>query len=411
MLRQSGGNWVDGNRFFGRVVELGSLQERVNQRRHTLLTAQRRMGKTSLIRELLRRLDARGDYSPIFVDLEGTRTPEDAIAEIGVRCRGLRSTWQNLLHRFGGLSNQVEELGVSDLRIRLRTVVNSQNWMKRGDQLFEILAAGSKPAVLAIDELALMVAGMLNGDEFASTPTRKNAAGQFLSWLRKNGQEHRDRVSIIISGSIGLQPLLEQAGLSSLVSIFSPLKLEAWTADEARSCLKELAATDSISLPQPVLDDICRRLRCCVPHHVQEFYFHIFEELQRTGTPVATAEHVERIYRDEMLGMSGQAALHHYEARLASALGPERYWIARELLTEAAINGGKIDIDSITAFKSLLKLDPIGAEESVRQVLRVLEHDGYLAYQDGEYRYVSGLLEDWWRKSHGRLSGPSRGRS
>ncbi len=85
--------------------------------------------------------------------------------------------------------------------------------------------------------------------------------------------------------------------------------------------------------------------------------------------------------------------------------------LIRELLTEAAINGGRIDIDSISAFKTSLKLDPIGAEESVQQVLRVLEHDGYLAYQDGEYRYVSGLLEDWWRKCHGRLSGPSRGRS
>ncbi len=39
----------------------------------------------------------------------------------------------------------------------------------------------------------------------------------------------------------------------------------------------------------------------------------------------------------------------------------------------------------------------------IDDVLRVLEHDGYLEpWGDDEYRFVSGLLEDWWRARHGR---------
>ena len=56
-LRKAGGNWVEGDRFFDREVELEALEERVRDGAHTLLTAQRRMGKTSLVRELLRRLN------------------------------------------------------------------------------------------------------------------------------------------------------------------------------------------------------------------------------------------------------------------------------------------------------------------------------------------------------------------
>ena len=52
-LRKAGSIWVDGDRFFDREVELASLSERVGDGVHTLLTAQRRMGKTSLVRELL----------------------------------------------------------------------------------------------------------------------------------------------------------------------------------------------------------------------------------------------------------------------------------------------------------------------------------------------------------------------
>ena len=56
MLRKTVGNWVDGDRFFNRKADIAELEGRVRDGTHTLLTAQRRMGKTSLVRELLRRL-------------------------------------------------------------------------------------------------------------------------------------------------------------------------------------------------------------------------------------------------------------------------------------------------------------------------------------------------------------------
>ena len=46
---QMSSNWVDGDRFFDREVEMQLLRERVENGTHTLLTAQRRMGKTSLV--------------------------------------------------------------------------------------------------------------------------------------------------------------------------------------------------------------------------------------------------------------------------------------------------------------------------------------------------------------------------
>ena len=79
-------NWVDGDRFFDREVELQLLQERVENGTHTLLTAQRRMGKTSLVRELLRRLDEDGEFATVFADLEGAMDAEDAVAEVATSC-------------------------------------------------------------------------------------------------------------------------------------------------------------------------------------------------------------------------------------------------------------------------------------------------------------------------------------
>lgn len=399
ILRQAGSNWVTRDRFFDRETDLQALERRVRAGAHTLLTAQRRMGKTSLVRELFRRFED-GEFLTVFVDLEAAVKPEDAIAEIGTQCRRIDGMWGRVRRAFGGLAATVDEIGVADLRIKLRSAVDASNWSHRGEELFTILAASPKPTVLAIDELPMIVTAMLKGYESKITPERIGATRAFLGWLRKNGQAHRDRVTMIVSGSVGLQPILQEAGLSAYANIFSPLELRPWTDDVARACLDELANTDGISLPSSVKREICRRLRCCVPHHVQQFYFYLHELLKREGRHEADMKDVTQVYQDEMLGMSGQVDLNHYDTRLNRVLGPRLYWVASALLTHACTHDGFLRDESVKQCVSSLPGLHFDSANRVRNVLRVLEHDGYLARGDGGYRFVSGLLEDWWRKSH-----------
>ena len=55
-MKSSTGRWVSGDDFFDREPELRILENRVREGNHVLLTGQRRMGKTSIARELGRRL-------------------------------------------------------------------------------------------------------------------------------------------------------------------------------------------------------------------------------------------------------------------------------------------------------------------------------------------------------------------
>ena len=69
-MRSSTGRWVSGDNFFDRERELRILEERVRGGNHVLLTGQRRMGKTSIARELGRRLTESGEWITLFTDVE-----------------------------------------------------------------------------------------------------------------------------------------------------------------------------------------------------------------------------------------------------------------------------------------------------------------------------------------------------
>ena len=403
-LKKADGKWVDGDEFFDRDAEIEALVERVGDGTHTLLTAQRRMGKTSLVRELLRRLAEEGRFETIFVDLEDASVPADAIAAIGLEsAQGawgrVKSLLANTLSAVAGIGGRVPALAGADLWVKIRAGVNAGNWRHKGDRLFAALAGSKRPVVLAIDELPILVNRLLKGNDYRITPERRQAADEFLSWLRKNGQTHKGRICMIVSGSVSLEPILLQAGLSAHANIFSPYDLKPWTEETAMACLGALGEMYNLDLPRDVRRDMCRRLRCQIPHHVQRFFDVLYEDLRPTGRRVASLEDVERVYTHEMLGVRGQMDMEHYEGRLKMVLGEERCRTALEMLTEAAANDGRLHDDAIDRRRESLAAgagaDPVG------DILRTLEHDGYLERQDDGYRFVSGLLEDWWRVRYG----------
>ena len=198
-LKKAGANWVEGDRFYNREVELETLEERVQDGTHTLLTAQRRMGKTSLVRELLRRLKEKGRFETIFVDFEAAEAPEDAIAEIAAQSMFARAALDRIKSRFVNVlrevSDRIETLSVSDLQVKLRAGIDAGNWRQKGDEIFTALAGNDRPVVLAIDELPILVNRLLKGQDYRITPQRKNDGG------RANELASQERPGHIRAGS------------------------------------------------------------------------------------------------------------------------------------------------------------------------------------------------------------------
>ena len=402
MLKKTVGNWVDGDRFFDRDEDLSVLCEEICEGTSILLTGQRRMGKTSLVREAFRRLERTRGITTLFVDLEDAKDPADAVVRIVDRARSNANMWQRLKGVLGDGLDRLETVGVGEFKISLRAQINEGTWKYRGDAILDAIARKKdRRVVIALDELPLVVNRILVNDDYAMPRERIERAGEFLSWIRGSCQRHRDQISVILLGSVGFPPILKRAGLSATMNTFSLYRLEPWSEATAVRCLAELARYYEVELPTDVRLAMCRRLRSCVPHHVQQFFDALHRVLRLARRSSATLEDAERAYRRDVLGTRGRIDMDHYEERLKLVLGPGRFRIALELLARAATQGS-LGSGAIDSYQSELRAIGEVDDAEIPFVLDVLEHDGYLKNDErGEFRFRSGLLEDWQRARHG----------
>lgn len=389
-MKSSTGRWVSGDDFFGRERELGILERRVKNRNHLLLTGQRRMGKTSLLRELGRRLESKG-WIFLFADVEGATCAEDAVAEVARAVHPVRpiaSRFAMGMQRW--LGENIEEVNALEFGLKIRAGLNRGSWRRHGEQLLHACATHDKPVLLVIDELPIFLKQMLRHDDGAQQ------VDEFLSWFRGALQVIGDNsLVVVVSGSIGLRPLVHRLGISDRINHLDTLRLGPWDRETSIACFERLAQSLELRIGEGVAAAAYDGLGIGIPHHVQCFFARLSDFAAMQGRGSVTVEDVDYVYRKELLGPSGQNDLMHYETRLKEGLEDESYTIAMHILAESATLG-RFTLGAKRVLERLYSPVLESAPERIAEVLDILVHDGYLEIGDDGHRFPSCLLKDWW---------------
>jgi uncharacterized protein len=402
-LEKTVGNWVEGDRFWDREGEMPLFIEKLKDGDHLLLIAPRRIGKTSLMREASRLIA--DQFICLHVDLQEAVTAADAVAELGLATRKYEPLWKKTKQVFANIlttvAEQIDTLQVSEVKVSLRSGMTTGNWRTKGDELFASLAAAEQPVVIFLDEVPILVNRLLKGNDYTMTPERRAETDAFMSWLRANSLTYRGKVRLVVTGSIGLAPILQQAGLSATINHLAPFELGPWSAEAARGCLKALALRYGLEFEEGVIDRMIGHIGFCIPYYVQLFFDLVYQDCKLWQRQTVTIAKVDEVYQTKMLSTRGHAELSHLEERLRLVLGPTLHPLALDLLTEAAVVG-KLEPSACQVFGQEYGIANgiPRPEDDVRQVLTVLEHDGYLQRQEMSYQFVSKLVKDWWKATH-----------
>ncbi len=388
-MRLSTGRWVSGDDFFDRATELRLLESLVRDRNHVLLSGQRRMGKTSIVRELGRRLENDG-WIFLFADVEGADCPEDLVATIAEAAHPIRSISGRVaaaMQRF--FAENVEEISAHEFRLKIRAGLSAGSWQHYGAQLFRE-CADDKPVLLAVDELPIFLKRLHRDDGNA------RRVDDLLSWMRGVVETLGERAPVLItSGSIGLEPFVQRLGLPDRINYLYSFRLGPWPAETCESCFNRLAERYELQIDDGVALAVYERLGVGIPHLVQSFFARLRDFAGFRGRNRLTVDDVHEVYQTAFLGPAGQSDIVHYDTRLQDALEDEGYTLAMEILAEAATQ----DVFSPDARRRLERQYAEKIEDvrgCVSDVLDVLVHDGYLQPDAGGYRFPLHPLKDWW---------------
>ncbi|MCG8605334.1 ATP-binding protein, partial [bacterium] len=309
-LKQAHGNWVVGpDKFWDREFEISSLIEYLNEGANILLVAQRRIGKTSLMREVSRRIG--NNFVCLHLDLQNCFKAEDFVVELSTATHRFQSLWEKTKSVFGNVfdktAERIDSLQIEELKIKIRDGLVDANWEIKANRLFEILSNVEKPVVVFMDEIPILVNRILKDDDYRISKERVQAGDKFMSWLRSNSIKYQNKIRFVFAGSIGLEPILRQGGLTATINTFKPFELKPWNEETAIGCLKALSNQYSVSFEEDVYEHIIRKLACCIPHHVQMFFSHIYEFCKQHGGITCSKNVVDEVYKTRMLSSKGHA--------------------------------------------------------------------------------------------------------
>lgn len=390
------GNYVVGESFFGREDELALLRSRLRAKQHVTLVAQRRMGKTSLCKEAARCFS--GEFTFFYVDLQHKRDAGDAVAAIAAAAREHVGSWTKVRRVFENLAGAIDSVGNENLSVRLREAI-AGDWRPQGERVVRALEDLEEPAVIVLDELPILLTNMMLTREGQWREGGREAAAELLEWLRAMCIGSQGKLVIVVTGSVGLGPVAARAGASGALNHYAEVMLGPWETGVAMKAAHALLASDELELDPDAAEEIVVCLGSCIPYHVQLLVDQSAQDAKRRRGKRVSKLDVQRVYKTRVLASHGHTELAHMEERLLKVLPVALRALATDLLTQAAVQSPLSGAAALAlGRRTLAENDDVQA--ALKDILAVLEHDGYLQREPGGWRFASRLLRDWWKARH-----------
>jgi hypothetical protein len=396
------GSPVGGDDFFDRQWEFEKLQRSVMAGNSVLLTAPRRVGKSSLMLKAIQWFRAEGwiamDADVQDCDTEATFLEKliDACREAGVKLPLLDEMAQKAkaLKRFLAGS----KLGGGGIQMEIGSD-GPQDWREAGrlfERILTQLAKGDQRILLGVDELPIFLAKLqkeVNGGARVDL---------VLRWLRALRLNTPKKITWIICGSVGLDTFVEQHDLVGTINDLTLQRLGPFTEETAVAFLKALGASEQNPLPvwDAVAKAILERVGWPLPYYLQ-LMFHALRELppdvRSPGYP--SVEDVDSAFT-ELLSPHCSSYFAHWDTRLDDQLDVAQAATARFLLKQICTSNRGVSRNKL--LQLLLgrhpNADPEPLERELGLVLDLLERDGYLHRHRSTYAFRSFLLRDYWKR-------------
>jgi len=380
------GQVVRGDDFFDRGKDIAGFWDGLKTD-NLLLLAPRRVGKSSVLREMENKAHAWG-YTAVFVDVsdcgDELHFVQRLYTAILAHHRSSERLWGWINNSWLGETiskvQKIDVTGVGGIQFK----DDESRWADMGEELAEGLQKLDGKTLLQIDELPVFLLKLLN----RADDTGQGRVREFLYWLRRLRQAY-PQVRWMLTGSIGLDTITSRLNIADAINDLRIVSLGAFDRPTSHRFLKALAENYEIELEEPVREHMLNRLGWLVPYYQQL----LFDEVRKHKRPsIANVDYA----MDDLLKPKNKTRFDYWRQRLFDELGRPDADYALSLLSAVSRDPNGVSRSILSQILSKPISDPDIREDKLRYLLDVLESDGYLVQANHRWSFQSPLLREYW---------------
>lgn len=378
---------VEGDDCFGRSDEVLRLWNAL-QTQNIVLSAPRRIGKTSLLKQFAAHARANGAQT-IYVDVSGSADELGFIARIlqALRSRASAGVPKAVTARIQNALKDLDTVKLSVVEIKRRPD-DQPRWRNSASELEAVLkglADANTPWYFLIDELPVLLKHLAEDDPSGHRVER------LLAWCRTLRQttDSGSAVRWVFCGSIGLVAMTNRLRITHTVNDLTQQPLGPFDADTAQRFLRALFESYKLVCDDVMIDGMLERTRWHVPHHLQA----LFQELKRIPPMPDRLAWVSAAFN---AAVRNRNYYEHWYERLADELIATDARHARTLLEVIAKDVNGVAFSTLSGSLANEIEDARDRQETVLRLSLALSDDGYIEKVDDRWRFRSELLRAFW---------------
>jgi uncharacterized protein len=379
------GQVASGDDFFNRKKEVEILWKRIISGSNVVISAPRRVGKTSLVCHI--RDNPRPNFHVIYMITESVNDENEffkkmykqVVSELKAAKRFasfLKNCTKETLER-------IEDISLYDVNVKVSAA--AVNYYDELVALVKSLDCRDEKMLLVVDEFAQTVMNIRNDQ--GNSP-----AIHFLENNRTIRQmpEMSGKIQFVYAGSIGLDNIVSRLNASQTINDLNNMSIGPFTPEDAAELVRALAVRPALTIAKEQVDHLLKKVEWLIPYYVQL----IVQELDAMTIDAQG----EKLVTNDMINYAFNRIIEYrnyfenWHTRLRTSFKREEYNFAKEILN-ALSEGGTMLSGAI--FNCAVKYS---LQDSYKDVVNALKHDGYInnSQDPSIYRFNSPILKAWW---------------
>lgn len=375
---------AEGDSYIRRQYLNDEFWHEIEKGSHILFIAPRRVGKTSVMKDLVE--NPQKDYNCIFEDVESDKSLQEFF-------KRLYFLILNRLSLVGKTRTNVERWlkgrGIEEISFEGGVKFKEKELDFKNELLLLIqkLPDLNQKIVLFLDEFPEVISAIrrIEGDDNAI---------EVLHTIREIRQkEGFKNCTFVLAGSIGLEHVVGSLDRLKLINDLHPVRIESLSRDEAMQLIKQLTNLSTVNYTQELIETLLDRIKHLIPYFIQLMIEEIDGILYKENRQIPENKDIGTAFESII---NKNSNLKDWKDRLNPP------YIAMD---ESSFSQ---KILSILSHQNTITIQEIYDEAKILSVpgnymniVTMLIRDGYITEdQDGVYRYTSPLLQAWWKKQH-----------